>query len=271
MKKIKFNKKTKSVLGIVLSGLLLFGAIFGIIAMSKNSEETTKEINPSYSVGGLTAEGAFQETKSSIYTKDAFDCQGLDVDLAFNKNITYQVYFYNVDSDFVSKTAVFDNNFNGEIPLFAKSCRIVITPKNDEDIKWYEINNYAKQLTIKVDKEQKEIANLFVDGRVGEQITTGLALGSSITYTTNKTITVSKMIDVSNSMKVILTFQPDVNGSVPALSHYFVGEDGKVVETFSSTNENVTDGGKIIVDVPLNATGLYVQKVSTLGVIVEVQ
>ena len=40
----------------------------------------------------LTDDGRFKESDESIYTKNAFECQGLDVEIDFDKNISYQIY-----------------------------------------------------------------------------------------------------------------------------------------------------------------------------------
>ena len=46
------------------------------------------------------------------------------------------------------------DNFNSELPENARYCRISITPKEDQKVSWYEVNKYAKQLTITVDANQ---------------------------------------------------------------------------------------------------------------------
>ena len=88
----KFNLRSKQtrkeILSIGLGILLTVGAVIGISALTSKSEETTKEINPTYAIGGLTEDGKYLETEESIYTKDAFECQGLDIDLDFKSNVS---------------------------------------------------------------------------------------------------------------------------------------------------------------------------------------
>lgn len=156
-KKINFKSKSlwkKIGLG-VLAGVVLIGAVFGVTALfRKAEEETQKEINPTYAIGGLTEQGAYLETKESIYTKDAFECQGLNVKLAFDNNISYRIFFYDSEDKFFNATEKLTTNYNGVISPFVYTARIVITPNEDSKISWYEKNGYAKQLTISVDKEQ---------------------------------------------------------------------------------------------------------------------
>ena len=156
----KFNLKNKSLwkkIGIgAVAGVLGLGAVMGVGALLEKQEEvTTKNIHLSYEVGGLTEDGKYLETKESIYTKDAFECQGLDVDLAFNNNVSYRVYFYDNDNNFLSSTDTLTENYDETTtPKYASYARIVVTPNDDDKISWYEVNGYAKQLEIEVNKEQ---------------------------------------------------------------------------------------------------------------------
>ena len=155
-KNIFKNKSLWKKIGLgCLAGALTIGAIAGVSALVKESEETTKIINPTYAVGGLTENGAYLETEGSLYTENAFECQGLDIELDFKSNISYRVFFYDNENDFLSSTPKLTANYDEDTtPLFARFARVVITPNEDEEIKWYEKSGYANQLTISVDKEQ---------------------------------------------------------------------------------------------------------------------
>ncbi len=154
----KSMKTWKKVLIIGLAVITLVGAIAGISALFREDDKTTKTINPAFSVGGLTENGAYLDTQESIYTKNAFECQGLDIEIAFDNNISYRVFFYDVGNNFLSSTETLTSNYNEDItPFEATTARIVITPNDDNKISWYEINGYADQLKISVNKEQVEI------------------------------------------------------------------------------------------------------------------
>ena len=155
----KFNLRSKQtrkeILSIGLGILFTVGAVIGISALTSKSEETTKEINPKYAIGGLTEDGKYLETEESIYTKDAFECQGLDIEMDFKNNVSYRVFFYDEDTNFISATEKLTENYDeSTTPLISKYARIVITPNDDDKISWYEKNGYANQLTIEVNKEQ---------------------------------------------------------------------------------------------------------------------
>lgn len=139
-------------------------ALIGHFVKNKADDDGLVKVTPSYEIGGLTAEGKYQETKESIYTKEAFECQGLVVTPQFDSTITYQVFFYDALGNFVDSSASLEGYYRDEIPSGSSYARIVITPKWDKDIEddakkinIFQINKYAKQLTVKVAKEQNSI------------------------------------------------------------------------------------------------------------------
>ena len=153
--KFRTNKSKKTILNIVLialSCILVFGLVFGIAKTV--GDKDTKTIHPSFSVGSLTADGKYQESENQIYTKKAFECTGLNVALDFDAEITYQIFFYNYDGAFLESTTSLSAHYTDGAPLFATHARIVITPNEDEEIKFYEVAGYANQISIKVDKVQ---------------------------------------------------------------------------------------------------------------------
>ena len=170
----KFKKK--NIWLRILTGVLLvsfLGAlVFGIVNIT--DESTTKSISPKYSVGTLDEEtGVYKKSEGSIYTKNAFLCQGLDVTLDFDSTVTYRVFLYDGKNNFLLATEPLTGAFNIDtvsnapvwhygvtgqvseiIPSFAKYARIVITPNDDESINLFEIRKYAKKVNITVDKDQ---------------------------------------------------------------------------------------------------------------------
>lgn len=255
MKKINWkSKKTwKNALIIGLACITLVGAVVGLSTLFRKSEETTKEINPTYAVGGLTEQGRYFETEESIYTEDAFECQGLDIDLDFKSNISYRVFFYDSENEFLESTEKLISDFNKDVSPYAKTCRIVITPNEDDKISWYEKNGYANQLTIRVDKEQSVASiteNLFVyDGDVVGKYYNG----STTNFTSSDGLGNSAIIDVSGYDKLQITMAQSEFYVTPLCQ--FMTSDGIIVET---PNIVLTNNGGAThtfdVDVPNNAT-----------------
>lgn len=149
-------KGLKIALIVVLILAAVGGGTAGIISLVDSDKFDTKNISDlSFGVGGLDSAGKYMSTDKSIYTKDAFECQGLSVSLEFDSEISYQIYFYDQNNDFVHTTGKLESAFvSDSVPFFAKYARIVITPDDDEKVTTLEVLKYAKQLNAKVNREQ---------------------------------------------------------------------------------------------------------------------
>ena len=164
-KKLKMKYKTKKNLKNVLIGVACVGALAVVASGSKAlydmSQDDMKTIHPTFVVGGLDENGKYEETETSLYTKEAFECKGLTIGLDFENDISYQVFFYEEDGDFISSTEVLTERFDGELPENATHARIEITPQwtnvedeEDQVVNWYNKYGFSKQINIKVDKDQ---------------------------------------------------------------------------------------------------------------------
>lgn len=164
------KRKTKQTLKTLALSVLGIGAIVGacagINAIVEKQDEDLKVIYPVFEVGGLNeTDGKYEKSDKTLYTKNAFECQGLEIKLAFDNYIDYQVFFYEDDGDFISCTEVFSDNQDLVVPFSATHARIELTPiwaemgedydtKNEQIVKWYETAKYSSQLEVKVNKEQ---------------------------------------------------------------------------------------------------------------------
>ena len=173
---MRISKKTKS----IISGILLVVIIAGVLALAGSllGKETKTISSTEFSVGGINAQGNYVESKTSIYTKDMFECQGLSIEPDFEATGTYQVFYYDSNKNFFGATDELnaeDGVYNiGETFVFAKYARIVITPDVplDEDgnveenfkIRFYEVVGYAKDYKITVNKNQTYTVKNFIKG-----------------------------------------------------------------------------------------------------------
>ena len=150
----------KTLIAVILCLGVLVGAGFGIASIFKPDDVDSFLDNKTlsstiYRVGGLDSNGNYMNTDKSIYTKDAFECQGLNCTLNFDNEVTYQIYFYDQNNEFIHTTGKLTGAFLQEnVPLFAKYARIVITPNNDNKVSVFEVSKYAKQLKATVYREQ---------------------------------------------------------------------------------------------------------------------
>ena len=168
--KIKMNRKVKRILSIVLGIAVLAGAIALVanLVKPKNDDNGLKEIHPTFEVGGLNETGEFVDIKESLYTKKAIEYSELKVSLDFDADVTYQLFYYDADDKFVSASEVLTKGHTEVLKNETKFVRILVTPvyadatDEDKEIKWYEIRNYAKQLTIST--KVNEIGVVYIDG-----------------------------------------------------------------------------------------------------------
>ena len=157
MSKTAKMSRTGKIILVVLLCLVVLGTVAGVVAWTQSDKFDQKELSyvGKYEVGGLDSAGNYMSTNASIYTKKPIECQGLNCNLIFDNSISYQLYFYDQDNEFVHTTGKLTGTFSEEgVPFFAKYVRIAITPNDDDKVTSLEVNKYAKQLKIKVNREQ---------------------------------------------------------------------------------------------------------------------
>ena len=157
---IKF--RVRNLFAVLLAILVFAGAIFGIVKITQKLTSKTKIISQSFVCGALNVEGEFVDSKTSIVTKDFFECQGLKIVKSGSSTIRYQVFFYDENKALVEYTEELKIDYEKTDEIHAKYARIVILPQfedDDDEIKWYQVRKYAKQLTIEVNRKQNYKAN----------------------------------------------------------------------------------------------------------------
>lgn len=151
----------RNLLIAVLILVTVGGIVGGVVALTRNTDKiddalTYKSIGwTKYGIGGLDSNGNYKSTDQSIYTKKAFECQGLNVTPEFDKDVSYEIFFYDQNNKFVHTTGRLTGAFvQDSVPFFAKYARIVITPNDDNKVTIFEKRGYAKQLNVTVYREQ---------------------------------------------------------------------------------------------------------------------
>ncbi len=139
--------------------LLAAGLIALFVKISGN--ETTRQIGyTEYAVGRLSdtdGKTLVKDDDSGIYMKDYVETDGLQVELAKDAKITYQINFYDENYKLLASGGVKDMTANlaaSDIPANAKYARIEIIPTADKDGKvgTFEVKDYAKMLIVTVKK-----------------------------------------------------------------------------------------------------------------------
>ncbi|MBR2614984.1 MAG: hypothetical protein IKC71_05270 [Clostridia bacterium] len=153
--KRKMNKnKLMFIIAFSLIAVLLVAVLFTFSKINKTEDTKTIGSNVfNYSIGILDETGEYEQGTTSIYLKELKEVDGLNVDIKEDATVTYKVYFYNADEEFISATDVLDVDFDGtSTPEDAEFFRIVVTPTNDAEVSFGEIGRYARQLTVSVNK-----------------------------------------------------------------------------------------------------------------------
>lgn len=173
--KLKTKKNLRKVLSMILCGVLIMGAVFGAVAIGKKVSDKTKAITPKFFVGSLGEKGQYVVSKASIYTKDYFECKGLVVNLDFDSSISYRIFYYDADNNFISSTSTHFKSIEADVPVDAVYARMMITPIWDATIPlekqvchWYDTYKYSRQMEIRVLKEQDKETSLLDTWQVTE-------------------------------------------------------------------------------------------------------
>lgn len=154
---LKKHKTADAVKWVVVFLLVigLIGAVVTLFVMLDRQTTVTKIGAEAYTIATLDDSGEQTDGDTSIVTRNAVTTDGLKVAIADDATVTYALYFYDADGEFVSKTADLSADFDGStIPENAESAKIVITPMADEDgkVTLTEVLGYAAQVTVTVNR-----------------------------------------------------------------------------------------------------------------------
>lgn len=140
---------------IFLIAICLIGAVITLFILL-DRQTTVMEIGAeAYTIAALDENGEQTDGDTSIVTRSAFTTDGLKVEIEDEATVTYTLYFYGTEDEFISKTAALSEDFDGSaIPDNAETAKIVITPTADEDgkVDLTEVLGYAGQVTVTVNK-----------------------------------------------------------------------------------------------------------------------
>lgn len=144
----------KWIITFVLIAMLSLAVIFAFVKIDKNEKTKTLGTNSfTYAIGLLDAEGEYEQGTSSIYMKDYYLVDGLTVELKDKATVTYKLFFYDEDKEFIDMTSDLSLSYDSSsTPATAEYFRIMITPTNDAEVSFFEINDYAEQLTVSINK-----------------------------------------------------------------------------------------------------------------------
>ena len=157
-----YKKKRKISFKSIISLVLVIGTVIalgaGVSALLKN--DTRKLSSTIFTRGTLdAATGEFEDSDTTIYTKESFFCKGLRIEPDFEFKGTYDVFYYTTDNVFIEAKTGLTGIYDEAVPYVSKA-RVVIHVDsellNDRDFKinFWEVNRYARDLEITVNKDQ---------------------------------------------------------------------------------------------------------------------
>ena len=150
--------KTADAVKWFVTFVLLLGVIASVVTLfiQVDRNTTVTQIGAeAYKIAALDDSGEETESDKSIVTRDAFTTDGLKIELADDAAVSYELYFYDADGEFVSKTGALTADYDGSaVPETAATVKVVITPTEDEDgkVTLTEVFGYASALTITVNR-----------------------------------------------------------------------------------------------------------------------
>lgn len=149
----KSKDKIKWIIVSIL--LLILGAGLIGVTIKLNDSIKTKEVSSSaYAVGTLSSTtGKYVEGTTSIYTEDFITVDGLTVKVKDDANVTYKLFFYDKEKEFISATESLSSDANStSVVSGAKYFKVMITPNSDPEVSYFEISKYAGRITVTVNK-----------------------------------------------------------------------------------------------------------------------
>lgn len=158
--KLKMRKTLKKVGLGCLAVASIGAAAFTAVKIGETLQNDTIKVGLNYNVGGLDdTTGKYVKDESRIYTKDRFACYGLNTKLEFDSTISYQVFYYDINDNFISASEVLTFGITSVVPRNGAYARIEITPLDDEDgkITRLEKREYSSQLSVRVAKDAKSM------------------------------------------------------------------------------------------------------------------
>ncbi|MBE6645317.1 MAG: hypothetical protein E7612_08085 [Ruminococcaceae bacterium] len=198
MKRTRISKKTKTILLVIVSALLIVGVASLVVGIFGSSE---KSVNADFERGRLSAEGKYEESEVTLYTPDGIECSGLKVSFDFEHTGEYQIFWYNEDDLFLHSEAITDEPFTGPVPDLAKYCRIVIYPvlgEDEETISWWDIGDYSDCLNITVDRYQEFVPKDYY--AIAKLHSTSIVDDTSKNISSDITFIANAMLDTSEDL-----------------------------------------------------------------------
>lgn len=160
------TRKSKNIIAVLATLVALSLGIFAAVKINKI--EKTKDLGlTSYSIGGISATDGKEETSEYALRTDFLEAAKFNkITLAEKADVTYQVFYYDVEKNFLGKTEeqsgelteiaetwarLGDNSASTTVNV--KYFRVLVKiPENKDKATLLNKNTYVKQITVTLDK-----------------------------------------------------------------------------------------------------------------------
>ena len=181
------SKRTwKKILSISVATLMIAATVFGFVKLAKYASREKTTVSPSWEIGTIneTTGKANSAQKTSLITSEAFNAYGLEIEVDFEANAKYQVFFYDSVGTMFKKSEELDEGSQFKVD-YGCQVRVELIPDltNDEDgqISWWEKWNYSRQITIRVKKNQTLEAKDFAEYALTDTTVFNSKVGQRVT------------------------------------------------------------------------------------------
>lgn len=149
------KSKVKRILKIIGVAALSVLATVTVLRFTVGFADTKTIGSMAYSVGAINDAGKIEQDEGSIYTRDFVKAEGMQVDVNKKADVSYKVFFFDKDNNFLSCTNELTTDFvKTGVPEGAVYAKVMVTPLDDDDGKVgiFEVGNYANQIKVTVKK-----------------------------------------------------------------------------------------------------------------------
>lgn len=150
----KLGSKAKFTLVFVLISVLLVGLFATIVTLDR--EVSTQTITASaFDVGGLNAQGKYEEDETSLYMKEFVKVDGLKIELSEDMSVDVTLYLYDEDKKLLSTggTVSVSSDYTYTTVGNAVYFRLELTKSSGNEVELFEKVSLVNQVKITVDRE----------------------------------------------------------------------------------------------------------------------
>ncbi len=232
------KKRLKNIITFSIIGALLIGVLSALLLIKPSEKQ---KIDSSYFVvGKLNSDGEFLESDDYLVTKNYIACDGLTITPDYNATTKYQVFFYDIDRQFIRKTEEMTGAYrNIDTVPYVEFCKIMLIPdmegKTYGEFKIKNLNksSYVDEFKITIDKTQteSEFKNQYSNFEILSDTSYDMATG----YKYNSSYNATNEVIIPSSCKTIYILYKS-NVKLSALTIDLLNNDNSVRRINQSSN-----------------------------------